>query len=608
MKKIFENITKHMKLKKKIFIVGFILTLLPAILTTIFFYQNFYQNMMDNVLSSQLTVSYQMKQNVDNMIDNMESVSRKAYIQGLISMLEEDSEVLEDSLQDKSGEYTYFLSTYQAILNSHVSYGSITAVKIYCDNEVLYTNTQSGVKGCFESDSIITDAQWKSLMEEEGISSIVFPSTYLTDYEKTNYGDISYVQKVKYRQQEEEKYAYIVVYYSFSDFMRKISESAVLQGEFAYFIDSRDTFISASENITDVHIAESYEEIRELCGSEQKFVLYGSGNSRIFVSYQEIESIDWRMVWTVPEDTIVGRTKIMFIQMLVVYLSLLALCMVAGSVFANDIFQRIYDLKMQMEKSKDGVFEKITEDMGNDEIGELVDSYCFMIDTIQILMENDRKATEEIAENKIKALQAQMDPHFMYNTLDMIKWMAKSEKNDKVIEAIVALSKYYRLSMNKSNKETTVEEQLKQVEAYMELMNMRFGNSIDYYEDVSDEILSHKIPSVIFQPIIENAIIHGILEKKSQCGVIILAGWKEEKNLCFTISDDGVGMEVENVNLLNEGVGINNSKSGVAITNMKKRLEYMYSNQEKLIEFSSTRGEGTEVVICIPFHDNRDDT
>ncbi len=199
----------------------------------------------------------------------------------------------------------------------------------------------------------------------------------------------------------------------------------------------------------------------------------------------------------------------------------------------------------------------------------------------------------------MKALQAQINPHFLYNMLDMINWLAQSGQQEKVSAAIQTLSKFYKLTLSKKNITIPIGEELRHVSLYVMLQNMRFENKIEFIVDVPDEIMEYEIPKLVLQPIVENSILHGIFERESKAGNIVIMAWTENGDIIFTVSDTGMGIRPERLKTILDGTEESEHGSNIGIYNTHMRLKYLYGEKYGL-HFESNYGQGTEVQVRIP--------
>jgi two-component system sensor histidine kinase YesM len=193
---------------------------------------------------------------------------------------------------------------------------------------------------------------------------------------------------------------------------------------------------------------------------------------------------------------------------------------------------------------------------------------------------------------ELKALQSQINPHFLYNTLDMINWMAQRSETENIRETVYALSRYYKLILNKGEDIITIGDEIELCNAYISIQQKRFKGKINFEIDVEEGIMMYLIPKITLQPLIENAILHGIAEGKSGRGVIIVSGWEDGDNLILSVTDDGAGMDSV------EGIETRHKGSGYGIRNIEMRLTLFYGVAQ-CIKYESTKGIGTCVSLNI---------
>ena len=216
------------------------------------------------------------------------------------------------------------------------------------------------------------------------------------------------------------------------------------------------------------------------------------------------------------------------------------------------------------------------------------------------LMEKQAQAAEDLRIAEFNSLQAQINPHFLYNTMDMINWMAQQGRTSEVCNAVQSLSRFYKLTLSRKKGISTIAKEEEHVSIYVHLQNMRYHDSISFISDIPDELMEYQIPKLTLQPVIENSILHGILEKPSKSGTIVLTGWMEDGDIVLLISDDGVGIAPDKLPMILSGEGTSISGgTNIAIYNTHRRLQVLYGADYGLT-YSSDVGKGTEVQIRIP--------
>ena len=196
----------------------------------------------------------------------------------------------------------------------------------------------------------------------------------------------------------------------------------------------------------------------------------------------------------------------------------------------------------------------IQEDAGEDEIGSLYRAFNEMVRGTRNLMDEKYELGKQAKTAELKALQSQINPHFLYNTLDMIKWFSYSGRNEDIDKVVTELARFYKLTLNRGKEIVTVEDEIVHSKAYVSIQNYRFEGTIELVTDFSEEVLTRSIPKITLQPLIENSILHGILEKTDE-GIIRITGECKGDETILYLEDDGIGMEPEQVQKILTGHG-----------------------------------------------------
>lgn len=192
-----------------------------------------------------------------------------------------------------------------------------------------------------------------------------------------------------------------------------------------------------------------------------------------------------------------------------------------------------------------GKLECLEIDSTEKEICTLVDAYNMLIQKIEILLKQQYSLGKEKQQAELMALQSQINPHFLYNTLEMVNWMAERNEKENVQTVIQKMSTFYRLVLSKGKDIVTIREELALCETYLTIQQMRFQGRIQYERDVDDEILDYLIPKITLQPFVENAILHGIIASIEGRGTLSINGWEEDGRIILAVMDDGAGMAEE---------------------------------------------------------------
>jgi len=252
--------------------------------------------------------------------------------------------------------------------------------------------------------------------------------------------------------------------------------------------------------------------------------------------------------------------------------------------------------------TKNDLQDLVTSD-NVDEITELGMSFNIMIGKIKELLDSKMKEQENLKKAELRALQAQINPHFLYNTLDTIIWMAESKKTEQVVEIVGALSKFFRISLSKGMDWITIGEEVERIRSYLTIQKMRYRDILDFNISVDEDVTENTILKLILQPLVENALYHGIKNKRQGGTISIRARRKNEDEILIEVEDDGIGFTPEKLSQLRaeleDDSGDLKLESGFAIGNVNKRIRLYYGKPYGL-SIESEYTSGTRVTLVIP--------
>lgn len=242
-----------------------------------------------------------------------------------------------------------------------------------------------------------------------------------------------------------------------------------------------------------------------------------------------------------------------------------------------------------------------------DEAGVLSDSLNTMIDKINELLEQVTTEQVRLRKAEFELLQSQINPHFLYNTLDAIIWLAEAGEQKKVVSMVRSLSEFFRTSLNRGKDIISVKEELLHVRSYLEIQQVRYQDILNYDIDVPAELGNYLIPKITIQPLVENALYHGIKNKRGS-GTIHIRGSRQEDFLVIEIEDDGIGISKERLWQVNDGIQkkILTGKDIYGLYNVNERIRLNFGEAYG-INVMSTYGEGTLVRILLPCMEGQQD-
>ena len=270
------------------------------------------------------------------------------------------------------------------------------------------------------------------------------------------------------------------------------------------------------------------------------------------------------------------------------------------------ITEPITDLCDMTEKFAGGDFTVEYHTDRTVEMSKLAESFNSMVKEIETLVEDIHKEQENAKDAELRLLQEQINPHFLYNTLDAIIWMTESGESQKAIQITEELSSFFRISLSKGQSEITIKNERDHVKSYLEIQRYRYQDIMDYELDFEEGILDYHIQKLTLQPIVENALYHGIKNKRGK-GLIKVTGRLDGKDIVFEVEDNGIGMKEDELAGLRElienpkeiDLTPNDSHKGFGMANVEQRLEMHYGEKYGM-SVESTYMEGTTVTVRIP--------
>lgn len=294
----------------------------------------------------------------------------------------------------------------------------------------------------------------------------------------------------------------------------------------------------------------------------------------------------WDLIHVIEDRKIIAQGFTIPLLTTVVILVLIVLSVICSVVAANTITRPLKKLNTLIDCADD--MEQVSAmQFSDDEIGRIGRKFQIVMQQNQQLNQKVVKLSLLEKEAELNALQAQINPHFFYNTLASMYWLAKFGKTDDVAEMSIALSDIFKIALKRGTDMITVEEELEHIKKYISIQNMRYQNRIQFDLQVPEELLPRKLLKLLLQPLVENAIYHG-LETKTGEWKLTVVGHTEEERMIFYVEDNGVGMA-------DTGAAV----QGIGIRNVTERIRLRYGD-EYGCQFESELGKGTRVIVTVP--------
>ena len=295
------------------------------------------------------------------------------------------------------------------------------------------------------------------------------------------------------------------------------------------------------------------------------------------------------------------RLFIVFVILLIIFIVILI-----NSYISFRVTNPIRELEKSVKELEEGNLDADIYMGGSYEVQHLGKSVQDMKFRIKGLMQDIVSEHEEKRKSEFDSLQAQINPHFLYNTLDIIVWQIENEKQSEAVHTVTALARFFRLSLGKGKNIVTVRDEIDHVKNYLMIQHMRFKNKFDYEFDIAEDVLELPSLKLMLQPLVENAIYHG-MEFMDGDGMIMVKAWRKEDELYLSVADNGLGMTEDKVEMIltGESTSGNGRGSGIGVKNVNERIK-LYFGEAYGLTIDSEPDEGTTVIIHLPAKDEKE--
>lgn len=531
------------------------------------------------------TIIQQMNQNIDSYIDYMENI---AY---LISSNEDVQDYLFDEKIDNEGRYR-ILNQLQTILDSR---SDIRNVGIISKNGRMLIN--DGSKSV-NQDLDINTQEWYATALEKPNGPILTSSHVQHIISGERPWVITLSRGIRDRSGSGEKEGVFFIDLNYSAISELCDQSTVGTKGYAFILDAKGNIVYHPQQ-QQLYNELQTENISLIMDTDEDTVLTGTGNDGKLYSISRSEKTGWTVVDCTNVKELLSKSRQAQSVYVLTAIILVIVALLFSRFMARSITLPIQKLRDSMKKVQEGDFSvsDVVVDSKN-EIGSLTKSFDVMTHRIHELMEQNVHEQEEKRKSELKALQSQINPHFLYNTLDSIIWMAEGKKNEEVVLMTASLARLLRQSISNEDEVVPIANEVEYARGYLTIQKMRYKDKLEFQIEVDSSILYIPLIKLVLQPIIENAIYHGLKYKESK-GLLIVKGFMKDGNAVLQVIDDGVGMDEETLAHIYDKHKVNYHSNGVGVYNVQKRLK-LYYGEDYGITYTSELGKGTTATITIP--------
>lgn len=587
-----------LKLQTKITIVLMIAVTVPALMIAILFYGRFYNMVISDTIRQEQDASAQtaplIENNIQKILDTYKQITELDFYKTLFH-------------KPVNSPSQFFLAPAEARefcekTASLIDGNTITGLQIYMDfpSDSFSLFQDELTNDYFVPMSLAQGTYWYGIFQGTGNAELYCPPFYLGEREKNTFGDMAYITSTTFYYHGTAYPAYIALYSSTDHLTEVLKDNLTIKGSISYIINDREAIVASSDSSGAGVYYLDYAVIQDSFMASNGFIEREILGQKFYAGFYNIRHPGWFMVTVLPADALIHQGNLLMLQYILVYLGMLFLTFLMAHSLAHSVTNRLSSIISQMNQIRHGTPVPMDSPIYHDEVGDLIDTYNYMTRKMEQLMEDQRKSAEELRIAEFNSLQAQINPHFLYNTMDMINWMALQGQTSEISSAVQKLSRFYKLTLSRKNSISTIGDEEEHVSIYLQIQNMRYHDNISFISDIPDELTEYQIPKLTLQPVIENSVLHGILEKDSKSGTIVLTGWMEDQDVVLLISDDGVGIPPDKLSDIISGSGSGSGKgTNIAVYNTHRRLQILYGSSYGL-SYTSQQGQGTEVQIRLP--------
>ncbi|MGI6275025.1 MAG: sensor histidine kinase [Acutalibacteraceae bacterium] len=453
--------------------------------------------------------------------------------------------------------------------------------------------------------SSVSDTDWyHQLVEQYQTQALLPPSTFqppLSEPQEV----LSVVTLIRSRKDITRILGVVSVDVLKSDLIDILQRNNYAEQSAAYLVDENLNIVCGANStfpVSEADLAAQLQQMRDTFGASSG--VSTAGNAVYGLSAPIFDG--WRIFTVASMGNLLSPVSDLRDQMiwLTVIISIIAFCL--SYLYARYSTRRIKTLAEQVRRVENGDLSVSCIVDSEDEIGELQNSFNFMVRRISLLVDERYNLGKNLKDMELRALQAQINPHFLYNTLDMIAWKAMASGNQETVDIVVKLARFYRLSLSNGSDFLPLSDEVEHVRLFVELTNLCRSRNVQLITEVAPNIADYPIMKLILQPIIENSLFHGLYELSDRVGVIRLTAEQIGSYVQIQIADNGVGIEKSKLAELlakKERPVVNTKRGGYGIGNILERLRIYYDDRFTF-QIESAILTGTTVTIRIPYSRN----
>lgn len=544
---------------------------------------------------------YSMEQSVSQAISFTESYLRNmTYLANMV----EDNGVIQNTLSaDGFGEERPYMEQWLEYyelnkeFNSYEISNSIYRFCLYVPDEVMYAGNQyyfDGVSRLKERSDYV-DLRYALNTGEDYVA--ISRERDGVDQQDTSQM-VTLYHRIASKKEKEEELGICSISVS-AKYFQDIMKNANITSEGLVYLMSENGRMITSSNSSILQKMQK-KGILLNYGAELFMEKKKEGQKEYYITRQNVDGASWQMILIIPESEYEDQYRFLWLSAALMLGSMIAVIVLMSYLLSGYYVGRLKNLNAEMTGLESGNLNAnlpITTE--EDEIEEIYHNFNGMVQEVQRLMQEHYQLGKEVKMAEVRALQAQINPHFLYNTLDLINWISMDYGAEEIGTLTWNLARFYRLSLNHGKSLISIGEEVEHVEVYVNIENYHFDNAISLEVDVPEELKSYACLNIILQPFVENAIVHGIAEKPDieSCEIRIRAR-REEQDIIFSVQDDGPGVDVEQMQKETQQ-DIRTAQHGYGVRNINFRLKLCFGEKYGVTYLESEKGTHVEIKIPV---------
>lgn len=544
---------------------------------------------------------YSMEQSVSQAISFTESYLRNmTYLANMV----EDNGVIQNTLSaDGFGEERPYMEQWLEYyelnkeFNSYEISNSIYRFCLYVPDEVMYAGNQyyfDGVSRLKERSDYV-DLRYALNTGEDYVA--ISRERDGVDQQDTSQM-VTLYHRIASKKEKEEELGICSISVS-AKYFQDIMKNANITSEGLVYLMSENGRMITSSNSSILQKMQK-KGILLNYGAELFMEKKKEGQKEYYITRQNVDGASWQMILIIPENEYEDQYRFLWLSAALMLGSMIAVIVLMSYLLSGYYVGRLKKLNVEMTGLESGNLNAnlpITTE--EDEIEEIYHNFNGMVQEVQRLMQEHYQLGKEVKMAEVRALQAQINPHFLYNTPDLINWISMDYGAEEIGTLTWNLARFYRLSLNHGKSLISIGEEVEHVEVYVNIENYHFDNAISLEVDVPEELKSYACLNIILQPFVENAIVHGIAEKPDieSCEIRICAR-REEQDIVFSVQDDGPGVDVKEMQKETQQ-DIRTAQHGYGVRNINFRLKLCFGEKYGVTYLESEKGTHVEIKIPV---------